>query len=142
MEANSSASSSATSSINRPSKRKLHTAPLPPNPPRVYQVDPVNFRDLVQRLTGSTSDTVMQPPQRRRMQSLAPPPPEEKELLPTRRSGISNDAPSPLTVMCRELMMDDDTSSSLELNLSSSAGVDSSSSQYWYPRLLSNGGSL
>ncbi|GMN34281.1 hypothetical protein TIFTF001_004609 [Ficus carica] len=32
---------------------KKPVAPLPPTPPRVYKVDPVNFRGLVQRLTAA-----------------------------------------------------------------------------------------
>ncbi|KAJ7952728.1 VQ motif-containing protein [Quillaja saponaria] len=32
---------------------KKPVAPMPPNPPKVYKVDPINFRDLVQKLTGA-----------------------------------------------------------------------------------------
>ncbi|KAI6695089.1 hypothetical protein NL676_022799 [Syzygium grande] len=31
---------------------KKPTAPQPPNPTRVYKVEPINFRELVQKLTG------------------------------------------------------------------------------------------
>ncbi|KAJ0096633.1 hypothetical protein Patl1_28488 [Pistacia atlantica] len=34
--------------------RKKPIAPLPPTRPKVYKVDPVNFLDLVQKLTGSS----------------------------------------------------------------------------------------
>ncbi|KAM7251541.1 hypothetical protein ACFE04_023424 [Oxalis oulophora] len=48
--------------------KKAPIAPLPPNLPRVYKVDPINFRDLVQKLTGAP------PPAQQRLQSVAPPP--------------------------------------------------------------------
>lgn len=58
---------------NIPSKnlitKKLPIAPLPPTPPRVYKVDPGDFKDVVQKLTGSSSD--LQPT---RLQEVAPPP--------------------------------------------------------------------
>ncbi|KAF4375170.1 uncharacterized protein LOC115712459 [Cannabis sativa] len=58
---------------------KKLVAPLPPNPPRVYRVDPINFRDLVQKLTAAP-EFQLDPPQQPqpqpqlRLQSLAPPP--------------------------------------------------------------------
>lgn len=48
---------------------KKPIAPLPPTPPRVYRVDPVNFRELVQKLTAGPEFV-----QARRLQSVAPPP--------------------------------------------------------------------
>ncbi|KAB1199186.1 hypothetical protein CJ030_MR5G024504 [Morella rubra] len=83
----SSSSSSSTTNKNSllhhpPNSSLLHTvrksaakpwkkpvAPLPPTPSRVYKVDPVNFRDLVQKLTGATELG-----QSRRLRSAAPPP--------------------------------------------------------------------
>ncbi|XP_059643957.1 VQ motif-containing protein 29-like [Cornus florida] len=47
---------------------KKPIAPLPPTPPRVYKVEPVNFREVVQELTGAPEF------QSRRLQNLAPPP--------------------------------------------------------------------
>lgn len=55
-------------SPTKPLKKPAVAPPLPPKPPRVYKVDPVDFRDLVQKLTGATE---FQP---RRLQSVAPPP--------------------------------------------------------------------
>ncbi|XWS33467.1 hypothetical protein CRYUN_Cryun22dG0085700 [Craigia yunnanensis] len=37
--------------LAKPCKKPI--APLPPTPPKVYRVDPINFRDLVQKLTGA-----------------------------------------------------------------------------------------
>lgn len=48
--------------------KKLPIAPLPPTPPKIYKVDPLNFRDVVQRLTAAPEF------QRRRLRELAPPP--------------------------------------------------------------------
>ncbi|KAK7852980.1 vq motif-containing protein 29 [Quercus suber] len=93
MEAYSSSSSSSTylsqsfqetksAKLPQPFNSSLHTvkkpptkpwkkpvAPLPPTPPRIYKVDPINFRDLVQKLTGATEFQSQQ-----RLQSVAPPP--------------------------------------------------------------------
>ncbi|KDP32096.1 hypothetical protein JCGZ_12557 [Jatropha curcas] len=53
---------------------KKPIAPLPPTPPKVYKVDPMNFRDLVQKLTGAPEQSSQ------RLQRVAPPPLElEKE---------------------------------------------------------------
>ncbi|KAH7566716.1 hypothetical protein JRO89_XS08G0221300 [Xanthoceras sorbifolium] len=49
-------------------RKKPAIAPLPPTRPRVYKVDPVNFRDLVQKLTGAPEL------QSQRLRSVAPPP--------------------------------------------------------------------
>lgn len=56
---------------------KKPIAPLPPTRPKVYKVDPVNFRDLVQKLTGACayeSESDSQQPQSRRLKRAAPPP--------------------------------------------------------------------
>ncbi|XP_031260571.1 uncharacterized protein LOC116118737 [Pistacia vera] len=47
---------------------KKPIAPLPPTRPKVYKVDPVNFLDLVQKLTGSSEC------QSQRLKRVAPPP--------------------------------------------------------------------
>ncbi|KAK9284649.1 hypothetical protein L1049_024847 [Liquidambar formosana] len=48
--------------------KKPAVAPLPPVPTRVYKVDRINFREVVQKLTGAPES------QSRRLQSVAPPP--------------------------------------------------------------------
>ncbi|KAG4115071.1 hypothetical protein ERO13_D12G076200v2 [Gossypium hirsutum] len=69
--------------LSKPWKKPI--APFPPTPPKVYTVDPINFRDLVQQLTGapqfmsqshnqtSTSQFQAQQPQQQRLQRVAPP---------------------------------------------------------------------
>lgn len=47
---------------------KKPIAPVPPAGPKVYKVDPVNFRELVQRLTGASEC------QLQRLKRVAPPP--------------------------------------------------------------------
>ncbi|XP_061359051.1 uncharacterized protein LOC133303190 [Gastrolobium bilobum] len=37
----------------KPWKNKAPIAPMPPTPVKIYKVDPMNFRDLVQQLTGA-----------------------------------------------------------------------------------------
>lgn len=44
-------------------------APMPPTPPRIYKVDPINFRNLVQKLTGAAELD-----RSRLLQSVAPSP--------------------------------------------------------------------
>lgn len=46
---------SARKSQLKPPKKPV--APLPSAPPKVFQVHPINFRDLVQQLTGATADS-------------------------------------------------------------------------------------
>ncbi|CAK9143676.1 unnamed protein product [Ilex paraguariensis] len=48
---------------------KKPIAPLPPTPPKVYMVDYVNFKEVVQKLTGPQDQS-----QPRRLQEVAPPP--------------------------------------------------------------------
>ncbi|KAI3462671.1 hypothetical protein Pfo_019334 [Paulownia fortunei] len=47
---------------------KKPIAPLPPTPPKVYKVDPVDFKDVVQKLTGAPEFLPT------RLQEVAPPP--------------------------------------------------------------------
>ncbi|KAB2058276.1 hypothetical protein ES319_A11G224700v1 [Gossypium barbadense] len=63
--------------LAKPWKKPI--APLPPTPPRVYRVDPVNFRDLVQKLTGapqfmSQSHQTPSSSSAQRLQRIAPSP--------------------------------------------------------------------
>lgn len=48
--------------------KKQPIAPMPPTPPKIYKVDPVDFRDVVQRLTAEPEF------QRTRLREVAPPP--------------------------------------------------------------------
>ncbi|KAL4376478.1 hypothetical protein GQ457_02G008480 [Hibiscus cannabinus] len=66
-----------------PKPWKKPIAPFPPTPPKVYTVDPIHFRDLVQKLTGSPeftsqSHNPMSTAQfevpHQRLQRVAPPP--------------------------------------------------------------------
>ncbi|XWS41745.1 hypothetical protein CRYUN_Cryun17cG0109500 [Craigia yunnanensis] len=68
--------------LAKPWKKPI--APFPPTPPKVYKVDPINFRDLVQKLTGAPefmsqsqhqtlSSQLPQLPHQR-LQRVAPPP--------------------------------------------------------------------
>ncbi|KAL8044648.1 hypothetical protein ABFX02_08G058700 [Erythranthe guttata] len=70
---------SSLHSVRKSVITKKPISPMPaPNPPKVYKVDPVDFRDVVQRLTGG-----------------APP-----EFLPTTR--LQEVAPPPLTISPQE----------------------------------------
>ncbi|KAI3423169.1 VQ domain-containing protein [Psidium guajava] len=88
---------------------KKPTASLPPNPTRVYKVEPINFRELVQKLTGAPSRRPPPPPARR-LQEAAPPPLELVTPSPA-RSDINNNshsaaakATTPLSTVYRELV--------------------------------------
>ncbi|KAF8410252.1 hypothetical protein HHK36_002777 [Tetracentron sinense] len=48
--------------------KRLASLPPPPPPPKLYRVEPVNFREVVQKLTGAPEF------RSRRLQSVAPPP--------------------------------------------------------------------
>lgn len=54
--------------------KKQPIAPLPPTPPKVYKVDPVDFRDVVQKLTGRSAYEATTSYQLTRLQEVAPPP--------------------------------------------------------------------
>ncbi|XP_073119892.1 uncharacterized protein [Henckelia pumila] len=63
--------SSLHSVRKRPSSKnimKKPIAPLPPTPPKIYKVDPLAFKDVVQKLTSAQE---FQPT---RLQEVAPPP--------------------------------------------------------------------
>lgn len=107
----------------KPSKKPI--APLPPTPPRIYQVDPINFRDLVQKLTGAAidgDDFIAEPiPQPHRLHRVAPPPLDIIERQPP-AAGLANYSPvkTPFSALYREMMADTPDQKStgfLELNL-------------------------
>ncbi|XP_023518129.1 uncharacterized protein LOC111781674 [Cucurbita pepo subsp. pepo] len=94
--------------ISKPWKKPA-IAPLPPTRPRVYKVDSLKFKDLVQKLTGLPE---LPSP---RLQKMAPPP---LHIAPRQGSGTAVEAtpflhPSP--VKLDEAL---DGGSFLELNLS------------------------
>lgn len=72
--------SSTLHSVRKPGLAKpwkKPVAPLPRTPPRVYKVDPINFRDLVQKLTAAPEFQLeSKPPQapQPRLHTMAPPP--------------------------------------------------------------------
>lgn len=98
-------------SIRKPPAKpwKKPVAPLPPTPAKVYKVEPINFRDVVQKLTGApefavdlsgqkdendadeSSYSYLQP---RRLQSVAPSP-----INVASRSMSSGDFPAPLQLL-------------------------------------------
>ncbi|KAK3416556.1 hypothetical protein EUGRSUZ_H02317 [Eucalyptus grandis] len=101
-------------SVRKPPAKpwKKPTAPVPPNPTRVYKVEPINFRELVQKLTGAPSRQQQLPhhPPVRRLQEAAPPPLELLMPNPV-RSEINNNnaaaagkAATPLSAVYRELV--------------------------------------
>lgn len=77
---------SALHSIRRPLQPKLMMkkpiAPLPPTRPKIYQVEPSNFKEVVQKLTSIPE---FQP---RRLKDMAPPP---LNLLQSTTAEVSND---------------------------------------------------
>lgn len=89
--------------------KKPAIAPLPPTRPRVYKVDPVNFRNLVQKLTGLAE---LRSP---RLQKMAPPP-----LDIARRPGSGAAVEATPLLQASAVKMDEavDGGSFLELNLS------------------------
>ncbi|KAB5526560.1 hypothetical protein DKX38_020407 [Salix brachista] len=122
---------------------KKPIAPFPPTPPRVYRVDPINFRDLVQKLTGAPKKEPEPEPQPR-LQRVAPPPLDlltptlfgtDREIAEVRPLQLlPSPAHTPLSAMYQELMSESldakpkripdsimAVSSSLELNLSPSS---------------------
>ncbi|CAK7339735.1 unnamed protein product [Dovyalis caffra] len=129
---------SSLHSIRKPQMKpwKKPIAPLPPTPPRVYKVDPINFRDLVQKLTGAPEP---EPQTQPRFQSVAPPPLDlarptlfGADIAPIQL--LPSPSKTPFSALYQELMSEsfdgkpkkisDSTmamSSSLELNLSPSS---------------------
>lgn len=89
---------------------KKATASLPPNPTRVYKVDRMKFRELVQMLTGAAEvSAANRPSQPRRLREVAPPPldlttsaPQASTVLPEKAA--STTASTPLSALYRELM--------------------------------------
>ncbi|KAJ6344856.1 hypothetical protein OIU76_006402 [Salix suchowensis] len=121
---------------------KKPIAPFPPTPPRVYKVDPINFRDLVQKLTGAPKKEPEPEPQSR-LQRAAPPPLDlltptlfgtDREIAAVPLQLLPSPAHTPLSAQYQELMYESldakpkripdsimAVSSSLELNLSPSS---------------------
>ncbi|KAI9165803.1 hypothetical protein LWI28_020793 [Acer negundo] len=124
--------------------KKPAIAPLPPTRPRVYKVDPVNFRDLVQKLTGAPE--FLQQPQR--LRSVAPPP-LSIGATPSSFTSASPAATTPFSALYKELMMSEltpDTKPTQKMMMSdwsmmsNSIGLGlSPASHNWCTSLLSPG---
>ncbi|XP_022774118.1 uncharacterized protein LOC111316434 [Durio zibethinus] len=129
---------------------KLPIAPLPPTPPKVYKVDPKNFRDLVQKLTGAPEFM----PQSQHQKSLS-----QLHQLPHQR--LQRVAPLPLQVAASPLSRAEvsaplhllsglDHSKPQNQNFSDNAmiksnslGMNLSSSSYnWWPSPILSPGTL
>ncbi|KAK6923940.1 VQ protein [Dillenia turbinata] len=85
----------------KPMKKPI--APLPPIPPKVYRVDSINFREVVQHLTGAPEF------QAKRLQSVAPPPLNLAKNTPLSEGDVSkplHTERTPLSAFYRELMSD------------------------------------
>ncbi|KAK2981205.1 hypothetical protein RJ640_030594 [Escallonia rubra] len=103
---------------------KKPIAPLPPTPPKIYKVDSINFKAVVQKLTSVPEF------QTRRLQEVAPPPLNISTPFSSDYRGTNSEPrqflPSPpLSATFRDLMnetLDTQTSS----KLSESLGVPSS----------------
>ncbi|KAK4772585.1 hypothetical protein SAY86_014360 [Trapa natans] len=86
------------------------TSLLPPNPTRVYKVDHMKFRELVQMLTGTASSAAaaaVSDSQPRRLREVAPPPLDlTASALPEKsaESSAAAKVSSPLSALYRELM--------------------------------------
>ncbi|KAJ9170540.1 hypothetical protein P3X46_019166 [Hevea brasiliensis] len=101
-------------SVRKPQLKpwKKPIAPLAPTPPRVYKVDPINFKDLVQKLTGAPEPS--QPQQR--LQRVAPPPlvlDKDKPALFSREFAaaaplqlLPSPVKTPFSALFQELMSD------------------------------------
>ncbi|KAG7034278.1 VQ motif-containing protein 29, partial [Cucurbita argyrosperma subsp. argyrosperma] len=89
--------------------KKPAIAPLPPTRPRVYKVDPLNFRNLVQKLTGLAE---LRSP---RLQKMAPPPLDIARCPVSNVAVVEASTLQPLPVRLDEAV---DGGSFLELNLS------------------------
>ncbi|XP_047312748.1 uncharacterized protein LOC124916057 [Impatiens glandulifera] len=65
---------SSLHSVRKPPPKitKKPIAPIPPTPPRVYNVNPLHFKQLVQKLTAEPEFQSSR--RRRRLHKLAPPP--------------------------------------------------------------------
>lgn len=119
---------------------------MPPPRPRVYKVDPINFRDLVQKLTGSQPSETVQSPQR--LKKIAPPPLDvaARSFLGGDNKTVAVQAPSPVkspfSGFCRELMSENEMFDVKRDMLDTSMGLSLSPSTYnwcaYYP-LLSPG---
>lgn len=143
---------SSLHSVRKPQVKpwKKPIAPLPPTPPRVYKVESVNFREVVQQLTGAPEF------QSRRLQKVAPPPlnlsppppsSESTDLAVAPLRLFSSPEKTPLSALYKELMNDTlDTNASPKLcdslSLSSPFGFLSPSSYPWCSFPLLSPGTL
>ncbi|KAK8587609.1 hypothetical protein V6N13_086591 [Hibiscus sabdariffa] len=109
--------------IGKPWKKPA-VSPLQPTPPKVYKVDPINFRDLVQKLTGGAGAAVVPaeslsqhqtPSSRLQRVALTPPPLQVAPPQPLHMvSGLYHTNP-------HNQKFSDASSDSLEFNLSPSS---------------------
>ncbi|KAL7141533.1 hypothetical protein ABFS83_08G059600 [Erythranthe nasuta] len=88
---------SSLHSVRKSVITKKPISPMPaPNPPKVYKVDPIDFRDVVQRLTGGAAPEFLPT----RLQEVAPPPltlsPQENKPRNKRLTESNLEAISPL----------------------------------------------
>ncbi|KAB2604006.1 hypothetical protein D8674_040969 [Pyrus ussuriensis x Pyrus communis] len=79
--------------------KKPAVAPLPPTPQRIYKVDPINFRELVQRLTCAPEFM-----ETRSLQSVAPPPIDIRVSSVPNHVHSSPEIGSPFSVMYKDLL--------------------------------------
>ncbi|XP_048439789.1 uncharacterized protein LOC103928862 [Pyrus x bretschneideri] len=79
--------------------KKPAVAPLPPTPPRIYKVDPINFRELVQRLTCAPEFM-----ETRSLQSVAPPTIDIRVSSVPNHVHSSPEIGSPFSVMYKDLL--------------------------------------
>ncbi|XP_068304165.1 uncharacterized protein [Pyrus communis] len=79
--------------------KKPAVATLPPTPPRIYKVDPINFRELVQRLTCAPEFM-----ETRSLQSVAPPPIDIRVSSVPNHVHSSPEIGSPFSVMYKDLL--------------------------------------
>lgn len=108
-----------------PNPSKKSTAPLPPNPTRVYKVDRMNFRELVQMLTGAAAVPASQQP--RRLREVAPPPLDLTASVPqtspaVHEKDIRTAECTPLSALYRELMSETLSSDARQSQRQSSDG--------------------
>ncbi|KAI5325162.1 hypothetical protein L3X38_034236 [Prunus dulcis] len=148
---------SSLHSVRRPSSkpwRKPAVAPLPPTPPRIYKVDPINFKDLVQSLTSGPGFL-----EARSLQSVAPAPIDVQRnasVLNNVLSSSSSSSPaskiiSPFSAMYKDLAETLEMSSTPHHQKAHDSNVDPSylslnlqspSSHHWFSFPLLSPGTM
>ncbi|CAL5372698.1 unnamed protein product [Camellia sinensis] len=121
-------------------RKKPIAPPAPPNPPRIYKVKSINFKQVVQKLTGASQS------QSRRLQSVAPPP----LTLSSTQSAISDNSDKAVVGSTLEhLLLPNTTMTPLsatfrDLGAVSPMGfsLSPSSSRAWFSFLLQSPGTL